>query len=678
MASEISVKITATDSATPTIKSVEAEADRLNATVGDLKGSLAEFDGKSKEVKDSLSKLDAGIRQNSQSLRDLASAFADAADESEKLDISAKMDQVQKDLDQQLRAKKIKLDELIDIDTESAKIKIDIDKIIHVDDDSASKAAKGLLGKLADKLKSSGGQLDPAWGELGGRWGALAGVAAAPALLEVIGGAISAGAGGVGIGAAIALAVRSDADLQKAGKDLGMRLLGGLTQAAHTSMYEPIKATLHDLTDDVDQVTDQWGAAFEKLAPSVRPFVDSIAETLTKLSGVVADIAGDSGPALDAFADGFADLGGSIGELLHTMTEDVEGNADALRTFFGVLSLVVDGINLLVVAAREIGGTFGDLTPTILALKLPLELLGDAFNASQDAMHGFRAVNGDVAESSEEATAQLNQERSALEGLADALKAQTDPAFALIDAQRQLTEAQDAYSAAVKKHGKNSDQAKEATIGLAKASLGLEAAAEKAAGTFDGQVSPALRATMKAAGLTDDQINGVAKSFKNAASAGNKFEDKYEAQVGVRNVAKTISDISKATAAARNFAKDYYARLSVAFSAGGAQKAARGQAHGGIAGQAASGATSSGMTWVGEQGPELVDLPAGSRVWSSADSTRSNSSSARGHGENPRGPLVVRLMLDHREMVQLMIDNLQDYIANQAGGSLDVLRGGFR
>ncbi|MES9522471.1 phage tail tape measure protein [Streptomyces capoamus] len=52
------------------------------------------------------------------------------------------------------------------------------------------------------------------------------------------------------------------------------------------------------------------------------------------------------------------------------------------------------------------------------------------------------------------------------------------------------------------------------------------------------------------------------------------------------------------------------------------EKAMKGKATGGIVGMAASGGLRSNLTWVGEQGPELLDLPAGSRVWSAPDSQR--------------------------------------------------------
>ncbi|MEU9245691.1 hypothetical protein [Streptomyces sp. NPDC048385] len=52
------------------------------------------------------------------------------------------------------------------------------------------------------------------------------------------------------------------------------------------------------------------------------------------------------------------------------------------------------------------------------------------------------------------------------------------------------------------------------------------------------------------------------------------------------------------------------------------KQALKGKAAGGIVGAAASGGLRSDLTWVGEHGPELLDLPAGARVWSNPDSRR--------------------------------------------------------
>ncbi|MFF5404628.1 phage tail tape measure protein [Streptomyces misionensis] len=102
-------------------------------------------------------------------------------------------------------------------------------------------------------------------------------------------------------------------------------------------------------------------------------------------------------------------------------------------------------------------------------------------------------------------------------------------------------------------------------------------------------------------------------------------------------------------------------------------KALKGKATGGIVGAAANGGLRSNLTWVGEQGPELLDLPAGSRVWSNPDSQRmvqtpwasmlnaprraatasaANTAPAAGGGQ----PLVIQVRIGDREFGELWVD----------------------
>jgi len=103
-------------------------------------------------------------------------------------------------------------------------------------------------------------------------------------------------------------------------------------------------------------------------------------------------------------------------------------------------------------------------------------------------------------------------------------------------------------------------------------------------------------------------------------------------------------------------------------------KALHGKAAGGIVGAAASGGLRSNLTWVGEQGPELLDLPAGSRVWSHPDSQRkaaapwasmlntprrgpsygaAHAPARTGHGGPP---LVIQLEIGGRSFGELWVD----------------------
>jgi len=89
------------------------------------------------------------------------------------------------------------------------------------------------------------------------------------------------------------------------------------------------------------------------------------------------------------------------------------------------------------------------------------------------------------------------------------------------------------------------------------------------------------------------------------------------------------------------------------------------KAAGGIVGAAASGGLRGGLTWVGEQEPELLDLPVGSRVWSGPDSRRKAASTAGGGG--PAAPIVINLWFGTREFGQLWIDTGRHEVRTRGG-----------
>ncbi|MFB9238679.1 phage tail tape measure protein [Plantactinospora siamensis] len=122
-------------------------------------------------------------------------------------------------------------------------------------------------------------------------------------------------------------------------------------------------------------------------------------------------------------------------------------------------------------------------------------------------------------------------ERDALASLASMMKAETDPVFGLLNAEQKLTEAQKAAAKAIKEHGRNSTEAKEKTRDLALAAIDLQGKAGALGDTFDGKMTPALRKTLQAAGLTGRQIDDVAKQFREAKKDGDQYAKQYKGSV---------------------------------------------------------------------------------------------------------------------------------------------------
>jgi hypothetical protein len=96
-----------------------------------------------------------------------------------------------------------------------------------------------------------------------------------------------------------------------------------------------------------------------------------------------------------------------------------------------------------------------------------------------------------------------------------------------------------------------------------------------------------------------------------------------------------------------------------------------GNAHGGIVG-AASGGVHSGMRMVGEAGPELVDLPAGTRVYPTGASKRMMGG---GQGDGIQQLLVTPMRGADSELLSAMLKMLRYEVRTKANGSVQQLLG---
>jgi hypothetical protein len=157
------------------------------------------------------------------------------------------------------------------------------------------------------------------------------------------------------------------------------------------------------------------------------------------------------------------------------------------------------------------------------------------------------------------------------------------------------------------------------------AALDLQGKAGALGATFDGQVTPAMRNTMRAAGLTDDQIEAVAAEFKRAKAAGDRYARNYAAKATLTTVYKTIYSTNNENSP-------------------GVGSAIRDR-------RASGGPVSRGTPYlVGEHGPEIVVPSAAGRVLSAA-ATRGVARSAQlvgtsgGGGGFPAGGVTARIQL---------------------------------
>lgn len=134
--------------------------------------------------------------------------------------------------------------------------------------------------------------------------------------------------------------------------------------------------------------------------------------------------------------------------------------------------------------------------------------------------------------------------------------------------------------------------------------------------------------------------------------------------VGVRGASAAISAVKGVINWVRRLVgKTITIGVNIAKGAIGlAKKLIPGWAHGGIVGAAAGGGPRNNSVMVGEQGPEIVDLPSGSRVRSNADTRRIMS---QGGGGNE--PFVVILKLGDNRVADMLIDPLRKSIQKRGG-----------
>lgn len=285
----------------------------------------------------------------------------------------------------------------------------------------------------------------------------------------------------------------------------GLALLGATIDALGLS-GERVRSDVNGLTTDIERLIRSGQASAE----------------LRRLFGDGADGAAEFADKLDVATASFFDWSNHLNRTFDEIRAADQAFTD-LDT--AMASLVREGHDADTVF-QSLVDTYG-LTEEQVARLLPLL---PQFTAEQERQ---ALAAGEQAGAQDRVTTAVERATAAMKEQHDEMRAQADPVFALHRALRQVEQAQSTYDRALKEHGETSTEAKDAAIALFEATLELQGAAAATGGAFDGKLTPAMRATLEAAGLTEAQIDAVEKAFKDAAAAGKDFADDYTARVQV-------------------------------------------------------------------------------------------------------------------------------------------------
>lgn len=148
-------------------------------------------------------------------------------------------------------------------------------------------------------------------------------------------------------------------------------------------------------------------------------------------------------------------------------------------------------------------------------------------------------------------------------------------------------------------------------------------------------------------------IPGIGPKLKEAEKKFNEFRKDVNDELGkIKDKTVTIN-MQVLGMAAANAAIDVGRTLS-----------AMGYAHGGIRG-AANGATSSGLTLVGEHGPELAEVKPGGRVWSNPDTER-----MLGQGGGGPREIEARWVDSGNSLMDEIAKHIRIYVKDMGGGNV--------
>jgi hypothetical protein len=641
-------------------KSVEGEFAKVSKTIGDtgtktgtefsrkiIEGLGPGLHATVSDTRAQISGLDQEINKHRQSLGALAAAYASTTDVAHRMDLGKAFRDAETEIRKLTKNKSI-LEKLLPTPQEAASA----GRVVATEvGGSMSKAFSGMGSMLAPVL-------------------AGVGIAAAPLIGGAIAGAVIGGVGIGGVLGGVMLAVRNPA-VTAAGKQLGEGLLKDLGVRAAV-FIQPI---LHGI-DMIKSSFGAMGADFSRIFNSsskfLGPLINGVTSMIQKIVHGMANLTEIAGPVIDSISEGFSGIGGAIEDMFNDLKDNGVDAAVALDVVFKGLELTIrlvgGAINILVESFGFLAkfGAFGqDAAIQYARLENNAKL---AAAANQGAATSFGLLGG-----SADAAA------GPVASLGDKLDSIYNTERKLFDANTDTGAAFDRLSESIKKNGKSLDVHTEKGRANRTALSGLVSA-------LNAQYKAYEEANGAGADATRVANSNYASFIRAARGLGlsEKAAKDYAHQLGLLPPTKTTSiyanthDAEARLEAMREHLAAIHGKtisvhvvsniVSVAGQIG--KLAGYGKASGGIVGAAANGSTSNGLTWTGEHGPELLDLPPGTRVHSNPDSMRM-AAQAGGRGQGVE--LIVRS--GGTKMDDLLVEILRTAVRVKGAGSVQTLLG---
>lgn len=683
MGNEIKIKVTAENGTVTTfgklkedLKDVETSADKAGTEIHglgtDLKdtgehvkgftqpvvvagGEMRKFSTHTQQVKSDLKALETGMAMSRQALSQLTSAFAQTDDAAQRVDLKKAISKIKSDLSSAGSAHKIKLTELMDLEPSPAD-------------------GKKFVTKLADGIEAAGPIIPSV---------IAAALAASPLIGATISGAVI---GGVGIGGVVGglILASKDPRVKAAFTATATGLKQQLTEAS-SSFVTPAIAAIGTLGGAVQRIN--FKAIFADASRYVAPLAAGLGSFLSGVSSGIKDLVHAAGPVISVISTSLSDLGGVLKTAFHDMAAHGEEGAKALRTILTGVNAIIANVFYLINGLTTVYGWIDKIGGTAVFNLLELSMR-DATGAAENAGSAVVTLAKKFLGVGDDAKTSAN----GIQSLAEQLNVTTTAARSLFGASTSAGEAIDAVTAAAKKNGKTLDSSTEKGRANRTAIENLATALEKQTNAYrdvngegakaDGvarinretfiRLATTLTGSARRARELADQLLGIpakrdVKITANTHDAEGRIkalQDKVNAVHG-----KTV------TLTVRTVMSNGNIHVS---GPGGSGTQVKGFASGGIigAGHAAEGGPRSGLTLVGENGPELADLAPGTTVHSNGDSRRMLGQMGGGGTVTLKFVPSGNRVLD--ELFNWMLTHLKEVARTQYSSDANLMFGGTR